>query len=176
MNRAWDGVRPEQDEYAESYQDYVHKVGAGNILDILLNQMHETYTLINSLSEEQALSKYAENKWTVKEVIGHIIDSERIFSCRCLCFAREENAQLPGFDQDEYVRNGDFNNRSLHNLAKEYYALRDSNVHLFRSFSSETLMKKGKANNFMFTVRSMPFIMAGHERHHLNILKSKYGL
>lgn len=176
MNSVWNGVRPESHEYGEYHRGYIDTVGAGNIIDILLNQMQDTYTLINSLSTKQALHRYAEDKWTVKEVIGHIIDCERIFACRCLCFSRGNSVKLPGFDQDEYVRNGNFNSRSLQSLGNEYYSLRNSNVHLFRSFSGETLTREGIADEYTFTVRSIPFIIAGHERHHLNILKSRYGL
>lgn len=176
MNNIWNEVWPQQDEYGEYYRGYINALGTGNIITILRNQMHDTHTLITSLTSEQALHRYAEGKWTVKEVIGHLIDTERVFATRCLCFCRQADANLPGFDQDEYVVNGDFDNRSLQNLAKEYHALRDSNVHLFDSFSEEMLEKKGMANGYSFTVRSIPFIIAGHERHHFNILKSRYGL
>jgi hypothetical protein len=174
MNSNWNGVRPESSEYAEFYQNYVTAVGAGNIIDILLNQMQETYTLISSLTPEQAVYRYAEDKWTVKEVIGHLIDTERIFACRCLCFSREQDAVLPGFDQDVYVQNGNYNARSLASLGKEYYSLRNANVHLFRSLPPSVHLQKGTANSYPVTVRAIPFIIAGHERHHLQQLKSKY--
>lgn len=176
MNSNWEGVRPAPEECGDVYHTYINTVGAGNIIDILLNQMQDIYMLIHSLTPEQASFRYAEEKWTVKEVIGHLIDTERIFATRCLHFSREDAADLPGFDQDEYVRNGNFSNRSLQSLGNEYSSLRDASVYLFRSFTREALDRTGTASGYSFTVRSIPFIIAGHERHHLNILKTKYGV
>lgn len=176
MDSIWKDITIQPDEYGDFYRDYIEQVGAGNILDILKNQMRETYTLINSLTREQALHRYADGKWTVKEVIGHLIDTERIFAYRALCFSRSEQIELPGFDQEAYVDQADFNSRSKQNLGNEYFAVRSSTVHMFSGFSKEMLMRKGVANDTTFTARALPFIIAGHERHHLNILKSKYGL
>lgn len=169
-------MRPEPDEYGAFYQDYIEQVGPGNIIDILKDQMHETYTLINSLTAKQAGYRYADGKWTVKEVIGHLIDSERIFAYRGLCFARNETKALPGYDQDEYVEEGNFKDRSTQSLGDEYFSLRNATIVLFASFSENTLSKKGTANNATFSVRSLAYIIAGHERHHLNVLRDKYHL
>lgn len=173
-NSYWAGVQLQNDEYGSYYHTYVNNVGAGNIIDILMNQQHQTYTLINSLTAEESQYRYKEDKWTIKEVFGHIIDCERIFAYRALCFSRGEQQALPGFDQDEYVQQANFNDRSLQNIGNEYFALRNSNIHLFNSFSKDMLMNKGFASDTNFTVRSLPFIIAGHERHHLNVLKTKY--
>lgn len=176
MKSVWDEIKPTSEEYGNYYQGYVDQVGAGNIIDILMDQMQETCALINSLSHEQAHYRYAEDKWTVKEVIGHLMDTEHVFACRALCFSRNDPNTLPGFDQDEYVKAGNFNSRSRENLENEYFALRNSTIYLFSSFSEEMLMRKGIANNVTFTVRAIPFIIAGHERHHLEILKTRYGV
>lgn len=170
----WNRIRPETGEYGDFYQGYVEKVGDGNIFDILMDQMHETHTLIGSLTPEQATCRYAEDKWTVKEVIGHLIDSERVFAYRGLCFSRGERKDLPGFDQDEYVKEANFNDRSLQSLGEEYFSQRNSTIALFKSLPEDIMLRKGKANGFTFTVRSIPFIIAGHERHHLDVLKQKY--
>lgn len=167
-------MRPEPEEYGDYYQEYIEQVGPGEILEILKDQMHETYTLINSLTAKQAGYRYAEGKWTVKEVLGHMIDSERIFAYRGLCFARNETKPLPGFDQDAYVEDGNFNDRSTQSLGDEYFSLRNATIVLFDSFSEETLLKRGTANDATFSVRSLAYIIAGHERHHLNVLRDKY--
>lgn len=167
-------MRPGKDEYGEYYEGYIEKVGPGNILDILKDQMHETYTLINSLTAKQARYSYAKEKWTVKEVIGHLVDSERIFAYRGLCFARGEQKELPGFEQNDYVEESNFKDRSLKNLSDEYFSLRNSTIALFSSFSDETLLKKGKASGYPCSVRAIAYIIAGHERHHLDVLRDKY--
>lgn len=168
--------RPDINEYGEYYRDYVQKVGSDNIFTILSEQMDETISLIKNLTPEQALYRYAEGKWTVKKVIGHMIDSERVFAYRGLSFSRGEQQDLPGFDQDTYVSEANFDNRSLGSFEAEYAALRKATLALFGSLSEESFLKKGKANSYSFTVRSILYIIAGHERHHLDILRSKYGL
>lgn len=175
INSIWD-QRPSPDEYGSFYQRYIDKLGSGNILDILINQHHTTYTLINCLNRDQALHRYEEGKWTVKQVIGHMIDTERVFSYRVLAICRNDPSELPGFDQEAYVEAANFNERSLQSLADEYDALRKSNVQLFKSFSEEMLDRRGVANNYELTVRAIPFIIAGHERHHLELLSSRYKL
>lgn len=171
----WD-QRPSPDEYGPFYKRYINKLGPGNILDILTNQRRTTYMLINSLNREQALYRYDEGKWTVKEVIGHMIDTERIFSYRVLAICRNDPNELTGFDQDDYVAAANFNDRTLQNLADEYDALRKSNIQLFKSFNEDMLERRGVANNYELSVRAIPFIIAGHERHHLELLASRYKL
>lgn len=167
-------MRPEPNEYGAFYRGYIEQVGPGNIVETLKDQMHETYTLINSLTAKQAGYRYAEGKWTVKEVIGHLIDSERIFAYRGLCFARNESKSLPGFDQDAYVDEGNFTERSTKSLGDEYFSLRNATIVLFDSFSEEILSRQGIANDATFSVRSLAYIIAGHEKHHLNVLREKY--
>lgn len=167
-------MRPEPEEYGDFYEGYIEQVGSDDILEILKDQMHETFTLINSLTAKQAGYRYAEGKWTVKEVIGHLIDSERIFAYRGLCFARNEDKSLPGFDQDEYVKEGNFKERSTQSLGDEYFSLRNATIILFNSFTEEVLLRRGTANDNIFSVRALAYIIAGHERHHLNVLRDKY--
>ncbi|MDX1586032.1 MAG: DinB family protein [Balneolaceae bacterium] len=167
-------MQPKPEEYGSYYQGYIEQVGPGNVLEILKDQMHETYTLINSLTAKQAGYRYAEGKWTVKEVIGHLIDSERVFAYRGLCFARKETKSQPGFDQDAYVEEGNFNARSTKSLGDEYFSLRNATIVMFDSFSGETLLNRGVANDATFSVRALAYIIAGHERHHLNVLRDTY--
>lgn len=173
-NRSLVIMRPKADEFGEFYQSYIEKVGSGDIIEILKDQMHETYTLINSLTSKQARYQYAEGKWTVKEVIGHLIDSERIFAYRGLCFARNESKSQPGFDQDDYVKEGNFKERDLQSLGDEYFSLRNATIILYNSFTEEVLLRKGTANDNTFSVRALAYIIAGHERHHLEVLNDKY--
>lgn len=167
-------MRPKPEEYGEYYQAYIDQVGSGDILEILKDQMHETYTLINTLTSKQARYQYADGKWTVKEVIGHLIDSERIFAYRGLCFARDETKSLPGFDQDAYVAEGNFRERSLQSLGDEYFSLRNSTIVMFDSFTENILLRKGTANDNTFSVRALAYIIAGHEKHHLKVLEDNY--
>ncbi|HKL19435.1 MAG TPA: DinB family protein [Halalkalibaculum sp.] len=167
-------MRPQPEEYGAFYEGYIEEVGSGDIIDILKDQMHETYTLINSLTAKQSRYRYAEGKWTVKEVIGHLIDSERIFAYRGLCFARNETKSQPGYDQDAYVEEGNFKERSLQSLGDEYFSLRNATIILFNSFTEEVLLRKGTANDNTFSVRALAYIIAGHERHHLKVLEDKY--
>ncbi len=118
--------------------------------------------------------RYAEGKWTVKEVLGHICDTERILGYRALCIARGEQKELPGFDENHYVSNGYFNKRSLYDLAHEFSIVRESNIALFKSFDENILDKKGTANKNIMSVRSILFMIAGHEKHHINVIKERY--
>lgn len=175
MESIWD-ERPAAGEYGSFYQSYIEKLGSGNIIEILGEQQEITSSLITSLDERQALYRYKEQKWTVKEVIGHLIDTERVFAYRALSISRNDTNELPGFDQDEYVEAASFNDRSLQNFRDEYAGQRRSTIALFSSFSKEILDRKGIANNYSLSVRAIPFIIAGHERHHLEILDNRYGL
>src|SRR5258708_20655306 len=116
---------------------------------------------------------YAEGKWTLKQMLGHMIDTERTFAYRALCFSRN-NIELPGFDQDIYVNNNDFNSRTIKILADEYKATRESNLFLYRSFSDEQLLRGGIASKSPVTVRGLIYMTAGHELHHLILIKEKY--
>lgn len=165
--------RPADDEYGKYYQNYIEKAG-DNIFEILEDQKNQLHTLIRSLDNEQALYSYAEGKWSVKEIIGHLIDSERVFAYRALSFARGEQQHLPGFEQDEYVQEAWFDERSLQSLADEYLTVRNSTIELFKSLAEDTLLKKGTASGNPFSVRALLFIIAGHERHHLDILQERY--
>jgi uncharacterized damage-inducible protein DinB len=165
--------RPLPDEYSDYTSRYVNLVGNEPILDILENLQESTYNLFMQLGPDKANYAYADGKWNIKEMLGHMIDAERTFAYRVLCFSREETA-LPGFDQDVYMLKATFNNRSLEDLANEFKTTRQSNLYLFRSLTEEQLTQKGIASGNPVSVRALLYIAAGHELHHINILKEKY--
>jgi hypothetical protein len=167
-------MRPEPGDYAPYYENYIKLVEDGDILKILNEQSKKTQDVLNSFSEHKGNFRYADGKWTVKEVVGHLLDSERVFAYRALCIARGEKKSLPGFDQDDYVNEGNFNGRELFELNYEFRLLRESNLLLFRSFTTEMLKKRGFANETSVTVLAVLFMIAGHEKHHMKILREKY--
>ena len=166
--------RPAASEYAPYYGTYINRVPEGDICEILESQLARTLALLTKVGEARAGYRYAPEKWSIREVAGHVIDTERIFACRALCFARAEKSPLPGFDQDTYVHAAGFESRTLKDLATEFELVRKSNVILFRSFTEEVWDRRGVANNVEFTARSIPYIIAGHELHHAGILKERY--
>ncbi|MGB5531359.1 MAG: DinB family protein [Ignavibacteriaceae bacterium] len=167
-------MRPNQGDYSTYYENYIRLIEGDDILRILNEQNKKTQDILNSFSEHKGNYRYADGKWTVKEVVGHLLDTERVFAYRALCIARGEKKSLPGFDQNDYVSEGNFNRRELFDLNYEYRLLRESNLLLFRSFTSEMLKLKGFANESSVTVLAILFIIAGHEKHHMNVLRDKY--
>ena len=167
-------MRPAIGDYAEYYQSYVDRIKGDDILKVLVKQSLESQNILNSFSESKGNYSYALGKWTVKEVIGHIMDVERIFAYRALAIARGETKPLPGMDQDFYVKNGNFSKRQLFDLVYEYRLLRESNILLFKSFDNSVLQNKGIASDHEVTVLALMYITAGHEKHHLNILSERY--
>lgn len=167
-------MRPDVGDYAPYYERYIKLIEGDDILKILNDQSKKTQDVLNSFSEHKGNFRYAEGKWTVKEVVGHLLDTERVFAYRALCIARGEKKSLPGFDQDDYVKDGNFNRRDLFELNYEFRLLRESNLLLFRSFSEEMLKKRGFANETSVTVLAILFMIAGHEKHHMKILREKY--
>jgi uncharacterized damage-inducible protein DinB len=165
--------RPNPDEYSEYAARYVELVGNDLILDILERQKGESYNLFTRLSAEKAASTYAEGKWTIKQVVGHMADTERVFAYRALVFSRE-SITLPGFDQDIYMQQATFNNRPLEDLANELKTVREASLYLFRSMTETQSTQKGIASGSPFSVRAYAYMIAGHELHHINILKQRY--
>ena len=166
--------RPARGEYADYYAGYIDLVPEGEIIEILTRQIGETADFLSSLGEEKGNHRYQPGKWSIKEVIGHVTDSERVFAYRALCFARGERAPQPGFDQDAYVAAADFNRRSLGDLAAEFSQARYANVTLFGGFDDDVWLRRGVANGVEFTVRSIPYIIAGHELHHIAVIRERY--
>jgi len=166
--------RPDATEYAPFYGTYVGKVPDGDLLELLERQRRETQNLLAGLSDTQALHRYAPGKWSIKEVVGHLMDSERVFCYRALRFARADEKPLQGFDEKAWVPAGSFDARPLADLAAELDAVRRATIALFGGFDAAALARKGTANNNEVTVRALAWIVAGHERHHVAILRERY--
>ena len=130
--------------------------------------------LIAEIPEEKEEYAYAENKWTVKEVIGHMIDTERVFGYRVMCFSRKDKTVLPGFDENLFIKNSSYNKQTLFGLANEFAALRESNLCMIKHFDTEMLEEVGNANGKDVQVSAIVYIMAGHVLHHVNVIKGKY--
>ncbi|WP_443937298.1 DinB family protein [Pedobacter sp. MW01-1-1] len=164
--------RPQPNEYPIWGEAYISKVD-GDIFEILNQQIESIPALFKKNADKENFA-YAENKWTLKEMLGHIIDTERILVYRLTCFARNEQQALPGFDEDAFVLNARFAERDYADLIAEFAALRKANLYLFRSLNNEELNRKGIASNREINVKSILFIVAGHIIHHVSILKERY--
>jgi uncharacterized damage-inducible protein DinB len=163
------------DEYAPFYANYVSKaVAQGDILQTLTRLQETTYSFFESIGEDKANYAYAEGKWTIKQLVGHMIDAERVFAYRVLCFSRGDENALPGFDENAYVERADLSSRTLQELAQEFKALRGANLYLFHSLNEKQLLYTGIASGNPVSVRALLYITAGHELHHLDIIKERY--
>ncbi len=146
----------------------------GLVLTHLAENLVIVRRLITSLPEETLLRRYAPAKWTIKEIVVHIIDDERIYAYRALRFARNDTTELPGFDQDSFARNANANDRPLESIFREYEAVRHSTISLFDGFDDNALLRAGTADGRIMSVRAAAYHIAGHELHHLNIIKTRY--
>ena len=166
--------RPEPTEYAEFYAGYVSEVPGTDVLGVLESQRVQMLQLFAARSERDGSFRYAPEKWTVKEVLGHINDAERIFAYRALRIARGDRTPLPAFEQEDFVRNGGFGERTLADLAEEFGLVRNASVALFRSLREDAWPRRGVASQKEVTVRALAFITAGHQIHHRAILEERY--
>ena len=166
--------RPEPNEYAPYYEKYVSLVPDADLVETLERQGAETLALLRGLDEEQGAHRYEPGKWSVRQVVGHINDAERIFSYRALSIARGERQPLPGMDQEEYMAGVDFDARTLSSLADEFESVRAATLHLLRHLSPEAWARRGTASDNEVTVRALAYIIAGHEAHHVRILRERY--
>ena len=169
-------MRPSEKDFAPYYKEYIEQIKEDNIINVLDAQLNTATKFFNSIQEGKGNYAYAEGKWSVKEVLGHVIDCERVFAYRALCIARGEKQSLPGFEQNDYVEEAAFNKRGLKDLADEFSSLRKSNLALVKSFSDKELNKRGLVNENEITVCAILFIIAGHCMHHIKVLKEKYGV
>jgi DinB superfamily len=167
-------AKPDPNEYAPYYETYISLVKANDVVGALETQRLQMVQLFAARSERDGNFRYALDKWTVKEVLGHINDTERIFAYRALRIARGDQTPLSGFEQDDYVRSGAFNDRTLVALAEEFTHVRNATIALFRSLPKDAWTRRGIANKNEVTVRALAFIVAGHELHHRLILEERY--
>ncbi|PJJ60671.1 DinB family protein [Hymenobacter chitinivorans] len=167
--------RPIEGQYLPYYDTYIRHIPAGAaplyMLEKLPDALHQA---VGQLTDEQARFAYAPGKWTIKEVLVHVIDTERIFAYRALRMARNDKTDLPGFEQDDYVPASEANERTMSSILEEYAAVRAATIALFRSFSETQLARTGSANGGPASVRALLFIIPGHELHHLSILRERY--
>ena len=168
--------RPLESEYAPFYRGYVAHVGEEEILPVLRSQLDELDVLLGRVTPERETYAYAEGKWSIRELTGHLIDAERVFGYRAFCIARGESRNLPGFDESEYMLRAPYNQIDLEDLLSELRLARLSNIAMLRNLDEQAWMRIGTANDAQVSVRALAFIMAGHVRHHMGVLRERYGL
>lgn len=176
MTETTEIARPETDEYDAYYSAYVARVEGDNVIDVLVRQGDQVQALLAGLSEGEASYRYAPGKWSVREVLGHLCDTERVFAYRALCIARGDSQALPGMDQDAYVAAADFDGRSTESLKAELAAVRSATLSLFECLEPNSWPRLGTANGVRVSVRALAFIIAGHEAHHMAVLGERYNL
>lgn len=169
-------MRPLSTDYSPFSETYVSLVETGDIKEMLKTSLHAMQTFLYSIPEDKADFAYSDGKWTIKEMLQHTIDTEKVFAYRAMCIARGEQQPLPGFDQAEYAANVDVSKRSLSGLKEEMLLARKMSVILFEHLREEDINKRGTASNHPVTVLSYGYILIGHWRHHEKILKEKYGI
>ena len=164
----------QNNEYSSFYKGYIEQSINLPIVDGLKYNMVETIQFYKDLPNEKGNYRYADGKWTIKEILQHIIDTERIFAYRALRIARQDQTPLPGFEQDDYVLSSNTNNRSLESLVKEFTAVRHATIELFDSFNEEMLLAIGIASQNSISVRAIGYIIIGHVNHHNTVIKERY--
>lgn len=161
-------------EYNPYYSAYIEAIGEVDLMKTLKKQIENYPQFLASIPEDKLNYQYAEGKWTVAEVLVHVLDSERVFQYRALRFARKDQTPLPGFDQDLYVPQSGASNRKIESIIEEYKAIRQSTITLYESFEEGILKRKGVASNSNMSVAALGFIICGHQKHHRNILRERY--
>jgi len=170
------GGRPEPDEIPPHYVGYVQRVTEPDPVVVCAEQIEATAALLRPLSDTQALYRYERGKWSIKEVVGHLVDSERIFSYRALRIARGDTTPLPSFDEKAYVPTAQFDSRSLADIVGELRTVRAATLALFRTFDADAWRRRGTASGKPVSARALAFMIPGHERHHVEILRTRYAV
>ncbi len=166
--------RPAPSDYPVFYETYINLVSEEDLSQVMRSSLEEMVDFLDGIPADKAEYRYAEGKWSVKELLQHIIDTERIFSYRGLCIARGEQQSLPGFDEKAYARNADVSGKGLKDLKEELLTLRESVFMMYRGFSPAVLQQVGTSNNKQVTVNAIGYMIIGHVRHHFNVLKERY--
>ncbi|MFI5209153.1 MAG: DinB family protein [Gemmatimonadales bacterium] len=169
-------LRPAEDEYSPYFATYIGHVPAGDVLETLTRQLDDTAAFLAMVSPSQAAYRYAPGKWSVKEIVGHLSDAERIFAYRALRFGRGDPTPLSSFDENRYVPESGADARSIEELAQEFAAVRRATLALLAGLPPAAWSRRGEASGKMISVRALAWIIAGHELHHLGVLRSRYGL
>lgn len=160
--------------YNDFYETYIKLVPDGAIADVLAKQLTDISTTLSDIPDSRSEYRYAEGKWSIKEVIGHITDTERVMSYRLLRIARGDTTPLPGFEQDLFIAGASFHSLTLQELTEDFVAVRRSTLSLLRTLSEEAWGRRGIASNSDISVKALSYIIAGHAIHHMNILQSRY--
>lgn len=165
---------PAETDYPAYYKKYIGKVPAGNVPKLLQDQLQNTTAFLRGLPSEKHTYRYAEGKWTILQIIQHLLDAERVFAYRALRFSRNDKTVLPAFEENDYAVEATLDHRSFDDLLQEFIALRHSTIALISSFTDEMISRSGIASNNPITVNSICYIIAGHELHHLAVIKERY--
>lgn len=174
MTEAFRAIRPKPDEFLDYYARYIDRVPDGDIVDTLSRQITETVAFFKSIPESKADYQYAPGKWTIRQVIGHLSDGERVFQYRAFRFSRADATPVPGFEENDYVDNAPFKKVSMEKLIGEFEYLRRASIYMFSNLDAEAMGRVGVANGHPVSVRAIAFIMAGHVTHHVQIMKDRY--
>lgn len=166
--------KPTPAEYASFYEPYIASLPEGNILDLMRAQKHDLSRLPGAVHPDRETFAYAPGKWTIRQVVGHLCDAERIFGYRALRISRGDQTPLPGFDENAYVANSSSASTPLEELVEELCLLREANLHLFTHLDTPAWQQVGMANAHRVSVRALCFIIVGHANHHLNLLRDRY--
>jgi DinB superfamily len=166
--------RPPATEYSSAFEVYVSLVPETDVMTALAQQKGELARTLSSVRGEAERYRYADGKWTIRELVGHVIDSERVFGYRALCIARGEKVSLPGFDENAYAANAPYGDYPLGDLLDEFAQVREGHLFLFRHLSREAWVRVGTANSNPASVRALAYITVGHVRHHLGVLRDRY--
>jgi uncharacterized damage-inducible protein DinB len=168
--------RPAAGEYGEFYAGYISEVPDGDLMKFFEQQLREVRGVLSSIAEGRGGFRYAEGKWSIKEVIGHMNDAERIFAYRALRFARNDASPLASFDENAYATAGEFDRRTMASLVDEFVQVRDATLALFRTFTAESGARIGTASGKQMSARALGWVIAGHTAHHVKVLKERYGV
>lgn len=166
--------RPETNEFAPYYNNYISLIDGDNVMPVLNSQVAEIRSILADVPEEKSTYAYAEGKWTIKELLSHLIDGERIFAYRIHRISRGDKTPLEGFEQDDYIENSNANNRSFADLLDEFDLQRRSNLLMVNNISDEGSKRMGTASTNPVSVRALTYVMAGHVVHHIKVLKEHY--
>jgi hypothetical protein len=165
--------RPETGEYGAAFGKYIGLTPDGDVREFLKSQLAEATALLRSVPESDSLVLHAPYTWTLRQVLGHIIDAERIFGCRALRIARNDATPLPSFDENDYVKFADFNQYPLQELLEEFELVRRSHLLMFRHLESEAWTRRGVVSNMPISVRALAYVIAGHAKHHLDVVRNR---
>ncbi len=174
MTQHWRTERPGADEHAPFYAGYIAEAPAGDLIDALESQRADVLATLRRVPESRGGHRYAEGKWSIREVVAHVCDSERVFAYRLLRFARGDGTALPGFDENVFAKSSEAEARTLADLAKEFAAVRGATIALIRPMQDPQMARRGTASGKEISARALAWIVAGHAQHHLEVLRERY--